>query len=159
MIGGKDTYLIGSYNAPVINLTENADGAIISNLNIITNNSTGIFIYSSNDVKITSNTIKNSLNDSLKDNYSRGDIKMPGIGVNIVNSNNVQFDDNNITNFEYGIYIENSECTSIIGNTSVFNVTSCLEIYALSRLSRNRLRIRSFDTASKCSYNASSEPN
>ena len=121
IIGGKDTVLIGKENTPVISLTENADGTTIDDLNIITNNSTGIIINSSDDVTLTSNNITNYLDESLKTNYSKGDIKMPGIGVNVQNSDNVQFYDNYISKFEHGIYIENSEGTIINGNTIAEN--------------------------------------
>ena len=121
ILGGKDTVLIGKENTPVISLTENADGTTIDDLNIITHNSTGILINSADDVTLTSNNITNYLDDSLKTNYSKGDIKMPGIGVNVQNSDNVQFYDNYIINFEHGIYLENSEGTIINGNTIAEN--------------------------------------
>ena len=121
IIGGKDTVLIGKKNTPVLSLTENADGTTIDDLNIITNNSTGILINSAADVTLTSNNVTNNLDNSLKSNYSKGDIKMPGIGVNVQNSDNVQFYDNYISKFEHGIYLENSEGTIITGNTIAEN--------------------------------------
>ena len=95
IISNVNTRLIGNGNQPVFTLGENATNSTINGFNIENNESDGILIQNSNNVKVINSII-------------RGDN-----AVNIINSNNTLIKDTLIANSTNGIQIISSDNTNI----------------------------------------------
>ena len=118
IISNAETVLNGIANKAVI--TINANDVSLSNLTILANSvdgeSDGILINSSNNVTIINNTIINSLNETLIDDYNNGSTILPGTGIKIINSANVLIKRNIVNSFESGIYNEYSNELTLVEN-------------------------------------------
>ncbi|WP_406535251.1 PKD domain-containing protein [Methanobrevibacter sp.] len=95
IISNVNTRLIGNGNQPVFTLGENAVNSTINGFNIENNESDGILIQNSNNVKVINSIIQG-------DN-----------AVNIINSNNTLIKDTLIANSTNGIQIISSDNTNI----------------------------------------------
>lgn len=108
LIPNTNTVLNGAEDSVVITLLEGATGSAIRNL-IINASGSGILINGAKEVIIENNIIANALNESLIDDYNNGSTPLPGRGVSIINSSNVNVTGNNISSFESGVYIQSSD--------------------------------------------------
>ena len=126
------TVLNGNANSPVIKISSN--NVKISNLKIIANSqkgeSDGILVSKANNVTIANNIITNKLGSSKSSNYynesstisgKSGTAILPGKGINIKSSKNVNINKNTISFFESGIYNEYSSNLNINENTIKLN--------------------------------------
>ena len=101
-------------------LTINAEEVIISNFYINANSKTGegngIIINNSKDVLIDGNIIKNILDSSKTDDYNNGSTLLPGYGISILNSEEINITNNKVNSFESALYAEYSQKFGIYEN-------------------------------------------
>ncbi|AMK14583.1 right-handed parallel beta-helix repeat-containing protein [Methanobrevibacter olleyae] len=118
LISNVGTTLNGLSKRPVLNI--NSNNVNISNFLIIANSingeSDGILINNSNNVNILNNSIINRLNPNKINDYNNGSTVLPGIGIKILNTKNVNINKNIVNSFESGIYNEYSKNLSIKEN-------------------------------------------
>ena len=118
LITNSGTQLNGLSKSPV--LTINGDNINVSNFKINPNSqsgeSDGILINNSNNVNIANNTIINILNSNLINDYNNGSTILPGTGIKVLNSANINLEKNIINSFESGIYNEYSSNISMKEN-------------------------------------------
>ena len=98
-------------------LTIKANKVNITNLIVVGNSGDSIVINDANDIVIYNNTISNSLDESKIESYVDGSLMIPGYGVTISNSDNVELLNNYIESFESGLFAEYSSDISIDSNT------------------------------------------
>ena len=92
-----------------------ADNTFISNFDIVANSGDGIDVSAGN-VKLEGNTITNKLDSSKSSEYYNSTISLPGYGINLSNSINVEIVNNTVSLFESGIYAENTSDLAINEN-------------------------------------------
>ena len=118
LITNCGTKLNGLSKSPVFSI--NADNVNVSNFIITPNSqngdSDGIAISKSNNVNIVNNTIINSLDSSKIEDYNNGSTILPGTGIKIQNSENINLYGNVINSFESGIYNDYSSNISMREN-------------------------------------------
>lgn len=98
-----------------------ASNVKICNLSIVSKENDGIVIENSTNVDIVSNAISNDLNQSKKENYLTSETALPGYGISVSGSKNINITDNVISLFESGIYAEYSSNLIIKNNTLMEN--------------------------------------
>ena len=82
-----------------------ADNTSISDFDIVANSGDGIDVSAIN-VRIHANNITNKLDSSKSGEYYNSTISLPGYGINVSNSGDVEIINNAISLFESGIYVE-----------------------------------------------------
>lgn len=82
-----------------------ANSTSISGFSIVANESDGIYVGADN-VRIEANDITNSLDSSKSGEYYNSTISLPGYGIDVSDSCNVEIINNSISLFESGIYAE-----------------------------------------------------
>ncbi|AMD17186.1 hypothetical protein TL18_03605 [Methanobrevibacter sp. YE315] len=102
-------------NNPVFKIT--ASNVVISNFTIIADSYDAIEIANARKVIIQDNIITNVWDESQSADYLSGEVPIPGYGVNISASKNIQILNNDISLFESGIYMEDVLYAVITGNT------------------------------------------
>ncbi len=88
----------------------------ICNLSIVGNSYDGIEINNAVNVVIFENNILNRLDQSKIGEYMLSTISLPGYGINVIDSKNVEISNNSINTFESGIFVSNSNNLSINSN-------------------------------------------
>lgn len=106
--------LKGKLGTPVLNIV--ASNVKIANLSVIGNSSTAISINSAQNIQIIDNIISNQLNESKIQDYVDSIITMPGYGIIIQNSSDIDIVKNAISLFESGIFTKDSSKISIDDN-------------------------------------------
>ena len=84
-----------------------ADNTFISSFDIVANSGDGIDVNAGN-VKLYGNSITNKLDSSKSSEYYNSTISLPGYGINVSNSINVEIVNNTVSLFESGIYAEDA---------------------------------------------------
>ena len=108
------TVLQAKENSPAITIA--ADNVKISNFTIIAGSGDAIDIVNANGVIIDNNVISNSLDETGMESYLDGSVMLPGYGINISKSSNVEVRGNEIRLFESGIFVEYSSNVVISNN-------------------------------------------
>ena len=121
LIPKTSTVLNGAENSVVLTLLEGASGSSIKNFIIKANSGSGILINGAKDISIDNNIITNALEESLIDDYNNGSTNLPGKGISIANSSNVNIKGNNISSFESGVFVESSDNVNTSGNVITRN--------------------------------------
>ena len=93
-----------------------ADNTSISGFNIVANSGDGIDV-DAKGVKLKNNVITNELDSSKSSEYYNSTISLPGYGINVFDSANVEIINNTVSLFESGIYAEKSSKLLINKNT------------------------------------------
>ena len=109
-----NTNLMGKSNSPVFNV--GAENVNISGFTIRPMSYDGVVVSDSQGVSIYNNTIINSIDGSESDSYMDGSENLPGCGISISNSSNVDAGQNDIQFFESGIFAEYSSDITIDSN-------------------------------------------
>ena len=84
-----------------------ANNTSISDFDIVANSANGIDVSAAN-VKLEGNNITNKLDSSKSSDYYNSTISLPGYGINVSNSIDVEIVNNVVSLFESGIYAENT---------------------------------------------------
>ena len=108
-----DTVLNAKKSSPAFKISSSNVG--ISDFTINANSYDAIAVTADN-VNIVSNRISNILDESKLDDYYKSSIPLPGYGINISNSKNVNVLNNEISLFESGVYAEKSSHLAIKNN-------------------------------------------
>ena len=111
----NETVMNGKPNIPVLNIL--SSNINVSNFIIVANSNSGIIINNSNYVALFNNSISNRLDESKMDEYMASTLVLPGYGIGIYNSNNVNVQNNDVTRFESGIFMQDSSSLAIENNT------------------------------------------
>ncbi|WP_405303901.1 right-handed parallel beta-helix repeat-containing protein [Methanobrevibacter sp.] len=93
-----------------------ADNTVISGFSIVANSGDGIDV-DANGVKLKNNIITNELDSSKSRQYNESTIPLPGYGINVFDSVDVEIINNTISLFESGIFAEKSSELIIDENT------------------------------------------
>lgn len=109
------TILNAPLNGPALTIV--SDTVSISNFVICGNSSDAVDIINTHNVNLINNSILNHLNESEIESYVDGTVNMPGYGVYISNSTDVNVLANSISLFESGIFAEYSSGLIIEYNT------------------------------------------
>lgn len=109
------TILNAPLNNPALKIA--SDDVSISDFVICGNSSDAVDIFNANRVNLIDNSILNHLDESKIDSYVDGTVNLPGYGVYISNSSDVNILGNSISLFESGIFAEYSSSLIIDNNT------------------------------------------
>ena len=108
------TVLNARSNNPAFKIT--ASNVEISGFSLVGNSFDAVEISGASNVKIIDNFISNDLAESLISDYMDSTIPLPGYGISISNSENVEVKDNDVSSFESGIYAQDSSKLNIHDN-------------------------------------------
>lgn len=145
----KKTILNALSENPVFRVS--SSNVNISNLIVRANASDAIELNNVCNVKIFNNSISNNLDESRIPQYVESTISLPGYGINISNSSDIEVSGNHIESFESGIFGEYSSNLSIknnilaennygikygfgVANTQITSnfITQCIGLYDLT---------------------------
>ena len=95
-----------------------ANNVNINNIIARGNSGDSIILNNANNVVLFNNSISNQLVESNIESYVNGSLMIPGYGVKIINSTNVNLNQNYIESFESGVFAESS-CDIVIDNNVI----------------------------------------
>ena len=104
ILNGKSGNTVININSENINISN-----LIINANSTVNEANGIIINNSKNVKLDKNIVKNVLDSNKIEDYNNGSEILPGMGIGIFNSAQVNIVNNTVNSFESGIYAESSQ--------------------------------------------------
>ena len=99
----------------------NSDDVNITNFVIAGNSGDAVVINDADNIVLFNNSITNNLDEDKIPSYVDGSLMIPGYGVKIINSTNVNVYQNNIEAFESGIFAEYSSDIIIDDNVITEN--------------------------------------
>lgn len=98
--------VIAKKGSPVFSIS--ANNVTVANFVIKGNSNDGIVIDKSSDISVVNNSFVNNLDESKIKSYLDGTLMLPGYGIHISDSRNVDLSQNTISQFESAIFVEHS---------------------------------------------------
>ena len=115
ILSGGKTILAAKSGSPVFKISSN--DVNISNFVIKGNSNNALVLEGANNVLINNNSFINALDESKIESYLDGSLMLPGYGVSISNSADVNLMKNHMSQFESAIFAQYSSNIGIINNT------------------------------------------
>ena len=115
ILSGDNTILVAKSGSPVFKISSN--DVNISGFVIKGNSGNALVLDGACNVLINDNSFINALDESKIESYLDGSVMLPGYGVSISNSTNVNLLKNHISQFESAIFAQYSSNIGIINNT------------------------------------------
>ena len=115
ILSGDNTILVAKSGSPVFKISSN--DVNISGFVIKGNSGNALVLDGACNVLINDNSFINALDESKIESYLDGSVMLPGYGVSISNSTNVNLLKNHMSQFESAIFAQYSSNIGIINNT------------------------------------------
>ena len=115
---------IYSNNKSILNAKSNcalftilSDNVNITGFSLHGSSGDAVIVKDANNICISDNVISNNLDESKSTSYAEGTLNLPGYGIAVLNSSNLNLKNNSIDSFESGIFAQCSSNLTIDNNT------------------------------------------